>query len=559
MISWIQNHLIRHGRWIFLTLLALIIVAFVFTIGNTPGCTTDKSAYQAQKFYGVDLNAPRERDQIIDKVSLSSYLNGQEIRSDQQFQSQVMSRIALLHLADELKVPSPNEQALTEYIQTKSAFAGPDGSFSVDSYTKFIDSAESNPRMPTDLIALVLEEDYRIEKVRNVISGPGYLLPSEARAQTQSSQTTYDIATAEISYADFSPEIAPTTETLNSYYEANTLRYEIPERIKAAYVFFPTTSYSEQVSEATEAELRAHFIANRASYVAAYQAEQANIKKPKEIIEGETIEETPSVTFEDVRDAVAAAVAKEKAEVAANEAAQTFAYQLYKNEIKQNSDAFSKLLNDTGVELTPLEPYTQSEAAQSELSKELLQSAYSLSGARYFSDAYPIDGGYAVLIYQGSIAPEIPAFENVKAAVAQDYRAEEKRRLFSQKGEKLKTELESKLETGMSFEEAAAALNLGVNNFETFKLAESPKELNPNALQQAQKMDVGGVSPMLVSNDLGTFVYLESKSVPEIDPDNEDFTQAENFLTYISAQVSSGTLVNELVARGLPEENTPAE
>jgi hypothetical protein len=31
MISWIQHHLIRHGRWIFLTLLALIIVAFVFT------------------------------------------------------------------------------------------------------------------------------------------------------------------------------------------------------------------------------------------------------------------------------------------------------------------------------------------------------------------------------------------------------------------------------------------------------------------------------------------------------------------------------------------------
>jgi hypothetical protein len=55
MISWIQHHLIRHGRWVFLSLLAVIIVAFVFTIGNTPGCTTDRSGYEENLYYGIDL------------------------------------------------------------------------------------------------------------------------------------------------------------------------------------------------------------------------------------------------------------------------------------------------------------------------------------------------------------------------------------------------------------------------------------------------------------------------------------------------------------------------
>ena len=106
MISWIQHHLIRHGRWIFLSLLALIIVAFVFTIGNTPGCTTDRSGYEENLFYGIDLNAPRDIELLVEKVQMSAYLNEQTIRSDEQLQSQIYNRIALLNLASEFGIPS---------------------------------------------------------------------------------------------------------------------------------------------------------------------------------------------------------------------------------------------------------------------------------------------------------------------------------------------------------------------------------------------------------------------------------------------------------------------
>ena len=159
MISWIQHHLIRHGRWIFLSLLALIIVAFVFTIGATPGCTTDRSGYEENLFYGIDLNSPRESEVIIEKVRLSAFLNGQQIRSDEQFQNQLTSRIALLHLAGEIGVPSPNQKTLADYITTKDAFRGDDGEFSADSYTKFVDNIESNPLTSQGLIIVVLEED----------------------------------------------------------------------------------------------------------------------------------------------------------------------------------------------------------------------------------------------------------------------------------------------------------------------------------------------------------------------------------------------------------------
>lgn len=539
MISWIQNHLIRHGRWIFLSLLALIIVAFVFTIGNTPGCTTDQSAYVEDVFYGVDLNAPRERDVIIEKVQLSAYLNGQQASAQQ-----IKGRVALLHLANEIGVPTPSQEALAEYIKTKRAFTGADGQFSADAYTAFVDTVDTNPRMQSGLVGLVLEEDYRIDQLNTVLSGPGFSLPSEAKAQTLTSQTTLKLATATIEYRDFTPEVESDEATLKAYYDANTARYEIPERIKASYVFFPSAKHVEMVTVPTDAELRAHFIADRATFVDAYTAAQPPV------LEGQ---EAPTVTFENVRDAVAASLSKANAAHAANEAAQAFAYGLYRDSIELESTTFNTLLNKSGLSLIEIEPYTQAGASQRALSADMLNSAFTLGGSRYYSDAYPIDNGYAVLIYQGRIAPEVPAFEAIQAEVSANYLAEKKRELFNEKGEELKAALETLLTDGKAFGEAAESIGLKATAYDAFKAGEAPRELNRTALQTAQGMTAGSVSPMLVANQVGTLVYLESKEVPEIASDSEDLAQAKQYLAYISAQVSTSSAVNELVLLGSPE------
>jgi peptidyl-prolyl cis-trans isomerase D len=555
MISWIQHHLIRHGRWIFLTLLALIIVAFVFTIGNTPGCTTDRSGYQENLFYGIDLNAPRERERIIEKVQLSAFLNGQQIRSDEQFQSQLTSRIALLHLADEIGVPVPDQATVASYVTTKNAFRGPDGAFSADAYTSFVDTMESNPRTPQGLVFEVLMEDYRINQIGAVLSGPGYLLPSEALAQTQRSRTELTLNTASLSYADFAPEIAPDEAMLREFYEANKLRYEIPERIRASYVRFDLDDYADQVPEATEAELREHFITNRAQFVADYRA----VNPAPEPAEGEETVDVPAVTFDDVRSAVAASYLVEQEARIANQAAQNFAVTLYRDEIKRDSVAFNTLLNESGLSLTPIEPYTLAGVGQRALSPKLLESAFTLGGNRYYSDAYEVDGGFAVLIYEGRIAPEIPEFEAVQTEVAADYAAEEKRRLFNEKGESLQAELESMLNEGRDFTEAAESLGLVAQSFDNFTVENAPRELNRSALQQAQGMQSGEVSPMLTSGGSGIFVHVANKVVPEIASDDEDLTQAEDFLARYASFVSGSSFVNELVLRGLPEDSDVQE
>jgi peptidyl-prolyl cis-trans isomerase D len=551
MISWIQNHLIRHGRWIFLTLLSVIIVAFVFTIGNTPGCTSDQSAYREQNFYGYDLNSPREMGIISEKVSLSAIINtGRPIQSEQQFQSQVTSRIALLHLAEEIGVPAPDQKTLEGYIMTKAAFRGADDQFSRDAYTSFVDNIESNPRMPQGLFVAVLEEDYRIDQIGSALSGPGYLLPAEALALTQRNETSLKLATAEINYAAFTPEITPTEEALIAYYNANNSRYEIAERIQASYIIFSAANYAGQVIAAQETDLRPHFIANRARFIAAHKATQPKAEDPAA--------EMPAVTFEDVRDAVATDLATEAAQRLANEAAQGFAYALYRDDVEQESAAFNQLLNQSGLTLTEIAPYTAEGAARRALSPEMLESAFALSKSRYFSDAYAIEGGFGVLIYTGRIAPEIPAFETVQAVVTVDYTAEEKRRLFNENGERLETALKAKITEGSTFVEAAEALALKATENEIFKIGDAPRTFNQAALQKAQNMDAGEISPMLTSGAVGTFVYVEEKSVPEITSEDENLVQARSFLQRYASYVSSNALVSELVAYGISED-TAAE
>ena len=554
MISWIQHHLIRHGRWIFLTLLTLIIVAFVFTIGATPGCTTDRSGYEENLFYGIDLNSPRESEVIIEKVQLSAILNGQEIRSDEQFQNQLTSRIALLHLAEEIGVPSPNQETLSNYITTKAAFLGADGKFSTDAYTSFVDSMESNPRTSQGLVLVVLEEDYRINQIGSVLSGPGYLLPAEAISQTQRRATKLSLTTAELNYADFSPEINVEETALREYYEANKLRYEIPERIKASYVYFSLETYVEKVPEPSEAELREHFISNQDGFVADYELTKP---KPAESLadgEVETPKESNTVTFSDVREAVTQSYLIEQETRMANEAAQGFAYTLYRDEIKRDSAAFNELLNEANLSLTEIEPYTLAGAKQRALSSDLLESAFKLGGNRYYSDAYAVDGGFAVLLYEGRIDPEIPEFEAVQPELTIDYKTDEKRRLFNERGESLQAKLKAKIAEGIDFIEAAEALGLGTASFDTFSVQEAPRDLNRSALQLAQSMQSGDISPMLTSDGTGIFVYVANKTVPEIASDNEDLTQAEDFLARYAAYTSGSALTNELVFLGLPKE-----
>lgn len=528
----------RHGRWLFLTLLAIIIVAFVFTIGNTPGCSSNQSNYQAQYFYGVDLNSRRARQPIIDTTSLSAFLNSRQLRNNQQFQSEVMSRIALLELADQIGLPVPTQTEMAEYVQTKAAFLNSEQAFDADAYTEFLDSLETNPNMSQALLAQALREDFRIDQVAARLSGPGLHLEAEAIHQAKINKMELALSVAEIDYNDFLPDLSASDEDLRAFFTDNEKRYEVPEKIQAATIKFAAKNYPVNY---TDEALAAHFEANRAQFTPSAPATDPI----------EATAPNAEVTFESVRDQVTLDYTRKLQMQAAHEAAQAFAYTLYEKSIERDSAAFDALLQDSQLELQPIVPFTQAEAPTYGIPAESAQSVFELNDRRFFSDAYAADDGFTLLIYQSRIPPQIPAFESVKASVQLDHSVELKRKLFNERGQQLKLELEAGIEAGKSFAETAQQLELKVNTFEPFKVNEAPSDLNRSVLGSAQNAQIQTVSDMLNLNGTGTFIYVTEKNLPEIDADDDSLVSTQAYLNYIGAQISTSSFINELVARGM--------
>jgi peptidyl-prolyl cis-trans isomerase D len=545
MISWIQHHLIRHGRWIFLTLLAVVIVAFVGTIGNTPGCTTNRSNYEALDYYGYDLNSELDMRPVGLRLSLSNQLNQVNSTNQQQLSNQMLARIAMLHLADTVGIPSPDPQTISTYLQEKPLFLDPSGKFDRDRLTRFIDTVEANPTLPEGILVRVLEEDYRMQEIAAALTGPGYDMGDDARLQAQRYQTSYTLSTARIEYAGFEPQINSEDSELQAYYNQNANRYQIPERIQASYLHFKADTYLAQVGAPDEDALREHFIANRAQFVADYEA--ANPPADEEA-------DKPVVKFEDVRGAVRSDLRKVQALRLANQAAQDFAYNLYNQSIPRESAAFNEALNAAELSLQAIKAFSASDSAKRGLPSPMLDAAFALSKARYFTDPYPMDNGYGVLIYEARLPVELPPFEAVSQQVKADYAAEEKRRLFYEKGVELKQELDAQLATGASFADAATKLNLTVEDFEAFKLSEAPQNLNRAALQSAADLKTGTVSDMLQVGPSGLFVYVVDRKIPELETDDATLQQATRFLEYNSSMTRMNALSSELINRGMPAE-----
>ena len=189
-------------------------------------------------------------------------------------------------------------------------------------------------------------------------------------------QDPIHVGNGKLAYADFEPEIADDSAALQAYYEANQQRYEIPERIEASYAYFSTQGYSDADASYDEAALREHFAAQRAKFVADYEAAQP---APEPLAEGEAEPEPAAVTFETVQDAVLADYRALQAERAANDAAQAFALRLYDESIEQDSVAFNSLLREYGVSLQAIEPFTQAGASQRALPGAMLKEAFALN------------------------------------------------------------------------------------------------------------------------------------------------------------------------------------
>lgn len=553
MITWLQTSFGKHHKIIFGSLLAVVILAFVLTIGPQSGFMDQgEQQISSRTVFGYDLNSRRDTERLSTKAQISAMLNPDDTRI---FRNNIMdyglARAAGVHLANQFGITSPTEEQSKEFIASRGAFQDENGNFSRDRFTSFRDSIINSGRASMDDVNLVLLEDWRIEQVSKALGGPGFMLPFEALKKYTEDNTRWTVEAATFDFNSFQLETEPVDEELQAFYEINPTRFEEPERIDVLAVEFTQENFIDGIQEPTDVELRAYFEQNKRRFQ----------KTPPPPAEGEEAPATPpETTYEEVQAEVLTAVRNERARKLAEQAASNFVTRLYRQSIAKDSEAFDTLMAELKGTANDLAPYTRNNPPWSSgIQYQALLSAFNLSEESYFSDIQRTNRGAAILIYQDRLPPYVPAFEEARQKVLTQFVQEERRRLFTERGQELSQQIEDALVTGSTFAEITAELGLEHKSFDTFTGLEVPMELRGTIFEAAMALLPGETTPMVFEQNKGTFVLLLNKEVPEATLDSEGVKEQLAEMGEMLQMVDSWSLLAEYAASEIKRITPDAE
>jgi len=372
MISWIQKTFQQHFRIIFLVLLVLVIIAFVFTIGASPGLGNASNRTLNRPFFGLNLGNQEDQQRLFRDTGLSVFLQaGYPALQGDQLQSYALQRHAALHIANELRVPGPTATELTEFVKTLRAFSGQNGNFDATRYSQFKDNLKLDPSLTEGDVSRILSDDFRYDRVQKLLAGPGYVMAGDVQQQLARGETSWSLTLATADYAKFAPTIDVSETNLQKFFEENAFRYEVSPHIRVRAVEFPAAAYVGQVT-VDEATIRA-----------AYDANPARFPKPATpSADGKPALQLPSSTGSDadfalVRPQVEASVTLDRARSLAAKAASDLTLALYESKIPRTGiDAHLASLK---LASKPLPPFSRA-AAPAELggSPEIASEAFRL-------------------------------------------------------------------------------------------------------------------------------------------------------------------------------------
>jgi len=567
MFTWIQRYFQRHFGIIIVVILAAMAIPLIVVFTPSAG-GIGRSGQFAQKrdVFGYNLASVEDQSRLIGDASLSVMLQmGYVALSDEQLQEYALQRAAALHLAGELGLPKSSEAEITTHIKSLPVFLNEEGHFNAQHYAQFRDSLKNDSRIREADVSRVISDDIRADKVRNLLAGPGYVLDSDIVDQLQRVDTTWTLELAQIDYASYAPEVAPTNDQLAKFFGDNTFRYQTPPRLVASYAEFPLSRFLSRVST-SDAELRQVFesmpgrFAKPAAGTTNATGDGSAATSAQALATDAALQAQPAgpEDFELVRDQVEALVLSEKARQLATRAASDLTLALYEAALPNDSSARAALLSAHQVQEKPLAPFSENRGPD-ELGSlaSVTTEAFKLNAEQFYSDAIPVRDGAVVLFWKELLPTYTPLLSEVLEQVRADYIEEQKREKFVELGRRVKTQIEARLEAGDSFATAAAsaAANAGVeiktSALASFSLASPPQDGSFAAFNLLENLEETQVSEMTLSDTQGTLIYAAKRQVPDLTAANPRFGEIREQLAELTSRVGVIRILSDLVEQEL--------
>lgn len=549
MISWIQRYFQKHFKWLFLGLLACVIVSFVFITNASSGFGTASPKRLSQPFFGHDLGREEDQRRIFGDANYSVVLKaGFQALQGAQMQEYALQRIASLALADQLHLPDPTAAQVSAFVTQLPVFQNEQGQFDQARYQRFGDSLKGNPQFTTADAARVMRDDARIDLLQKVLAGPGYVLPGEIRDQLVRAESTWSVQVASLDYTGFDANVTVADDALVRFYEENSFRYQVPERQRVSIVEYRGSEFTPTGSPSEE-QLRNYYNANPARFPVPPEAGNADAPALAPAADD----------FAKVRPQVEAALREEVALSAASRAANDLTVALYEAKLAPNSPQLASALAARGRTATALEPFSpDAPPAGLEWAASHYDQISRLGADRHFTDALRTPAGFAVLLWNETLPPYQPLLPEVREKVVADYREDEKRKRFVEHGRALKARLDTAIKAGTPFEKAATDANLTVQAHAGFTFRQPPEGLPFTLLSALESLQTGGVTDMVSTDDKGFLAYVQEKKEPDLSEANPRYAEVKAQLARFSAGATSSSILSEMVEAEL-KKSAPAD
>ena len=555
MISWVQKYFQHHFRIVFALVLLATIVSFIIAFG--PGSTMGRAGQQraalTREFFGYNLGSQSDQTRLFGDANLSATLQtGYSSLESADLQNYAFQRAAALALADQFHLPAATKQEITDFIKGLRAFTGEDGQFDAKRYETFRDSFKTNSRLTEADVRRVLADDVRADKVKKIIAGPGYVLPADVKAQLDRADSVWTLGVATADYATFNPSIPAPDAVLAKYFEENSFRYTIQPRVVASCAYFPAAAYAGSVA-VTDAEVRAFYDANPSRW-------------PNPAAKPVALKPDPAADYAAVRLQVETALRLERAQRVAAKTASDLSFALYDGRIAPGTPGFDALLAAQHVSLRALAPFTR-EDGPAELggSPEIADTAFKLGPERSYSDALAAPDGAVVLFWKETLPARQPLFTEVRARVATDFTADEKRRRFVEIGKLLRSLIENRLKAGDDFEKSVAAaasatsVKLEARTLAPFSRRTPPKDLDSAVAGSLDRLEKGRVSEMSIVKDHGVFVHAIDKKLPDLSESGAAYAAMRAQLALVNSRIGGSSYLGDLVEQELKKSEPPVK
>ncbi len=558
MISWIQSSFHRHFKWLFFLLLGVVIISFVFITNASSGLgQPGERKLPPRPFLGLDLSKAEDQRQLGTDARLSIDLRfkPQGDISEAQLSQYALQRHASLHLAGQLGLPAPTDEALVAHIRTLRAFANPDGQFDHKLYSDFIDSLKTNPRLTEGEVSRVISEDAIVVAYEKLLAGPGYVLPSDVVDMLAQRDTTWTLAIATVDASGFAPRIDTADTALQTWFDANTRAYEIASRVSVAALVVPATKFADGIILADSA-IRAAYDANPSRYPAPTPVPPAALVLKLDPETGKDLNADDAYLA--VRPLVEADLRKQRSEQAALAAASDLAVQLLEQNVEPDALApfVAKHPGVTLLEVGPIGPGAiPASLGGNTVSAQIIPETLRLTSERPYSNPVPTPDGAALLVWRETIPARTPPFAEVRDQVLSDYQAAEKRRLFNEAGRTLQTATATAVAAGRPFADSvttaatAAGLKAAVKTPTPFSMSgQFPQDMDYTALQALQTLSKGKVSDFLPSGETsGVLVYAIDQQRPAADPASPAYIEMRDRLAQNLGRSNAQSLISSLV------------